>query len=207
MRALLFISSLLLLALTPYEYSRLPKVKVLVVYRENVGDLWRFMVNGGDYKVVDLRVGIAFLPTELQNRLRSWVNRGGGALVYCGADDETNSWPVFMKEEDVEYAELSRWIPVVLKKVPNVSHPLLKGVEKIKLYMHRVPDVKNQQGKVPLFQTQDGKNVVFAQDYGRGRVVFLPTGPLLPYFPINEYDNERFFINIYQWLAGNKVPD
>ena len=207
MRKSLFILSLLLLALTPYQYSQLPKVKVLVVYRDNINQLWDFLVKGGDYQVVDLRVGVAFLPAELQDALRKWVNTGGGALAYMGADDETDSASVFLKKEDVEYAQIGRWTPVVLDRVPMVNHPLLKGVSKVKLFIHRLPDIKNMQGKAPLLQTPDGKVVAVAMDYGRGRVVILPTGPLLPYYPVDQYDNRRFFINIYQWLARNPVPD
>ncbi len=206
MRFVAALVGLALLALTPYQFGKLPKVRVLVVYRENLKDLWDFLVKGGDYRVVDLRVGVAYLPAELQDALKGWVKSGGGVVVYAGADDESDSWSVFLKDEDVEYARLNRWVPVVLKRKKGVKHPLLVGVERIKLFLHRIPDLKATQGKTALFTTPDGKPVAFAMNYGRGRVVFLPTGPLLPYFPVDQYDNRRFFINIYQWLAGNPVP-
>ncbi len=207
MRWLLLAVSFLFIALTPYEYGKLPKVKVLVVYRENLGDLWKFLVEGGDYKVVDLRVGEAFISTELQAKLKDWVNSGGGTVVYMGADDKTDSAIIFFNEEDIEYARLNRWVPVVLRRPKMVDHPLLKGVTKVKLYLHRIPDIKNMQGKTPLLETPDGKVVALAMDYGKGRVVILPTGPLFPPYPVEEYDNQRFFINIYQWLAHNSVPE
>ena len=206
MKRILLSLALFLVALTPYDYPNLPKVKVLVVYRQNLRDLWEFLVKGGDYRVLDLRVGVAYLPADLQDLIRGWVNKGGGALVYAGADDDGDSASVFVKSEDVEYADLGRWTPVVLERVPMVNHPLLRGVQRVELYMHRLPDIENMQGKTPLLQTPDGRVVAFAMEYGAGRVVVLPTGPLLPYYPVDRYDNQRFFINIYQWLAGNPVP-
>ena len=207
MRIRIAIIALLLLALTPFDYGKLPRVKALAVYRDNVQDLWNFLIKGGNYQVVDLRTGIAYIPTELENLLKGWVNNGGGVLTYIGADDEGDSASLFLREGEVEYASLNRWVPVVLKAPAMVKHPLLKGVKRVKLYIYRIPDIKNMQGKIPLLETQDGKVVAFAMNYGKGRVVVLPTGPLVPYYPINQYDNERFFINVYQWLAYGKVPN
>ncbi len=207
MRIRIAIIAFLLLALTPFDYGKLPRVKALVVYRDNVQDLWNFLIKGGNYQVVDLRAGIAYIPTELENLLKGWVNKGGGVLTYIGADDEGDSASFFLREGEVEYASLNRWVPVVLKAPAMVKHALLKGVKRVKLYIYRIPDIKNMQGKIPLLETQDGKVVAFAMNYGKGRVVVLPTGPLVPYYPINQYDNERFFINVYQWLAYGKVPN
>ncbi|BAT71709.1 hypothetical protein TST_0909 [Thermosulfidibacter takaii ABI70S6] len=206
MKKYLIIVALMLVALTPFDYGKLPKVRALVVYKENVQDLWNFLTKGGNYQVLDIRAGIAYLPTELQDLIRKWVNAGGGALAYMGADDEGDSAKIFLKDQEVEYASLNRWTPVVLKRPANLNHPLLKGVERVKLYLFRIPDIKNMQGKIPLLETVDGKTVALAMSYGKGRVVILPTGPLMPYFPLDQYDNERFFINIYQWLAYGKVP-
>ncbi len=194
-----------LIALAPQQEEKLPKVKVLTVYKEQISVLWQFLISSPEkYQVIDLRVGIAYLTTDLQNLIKSWVEKGGGIIIYAGADDEGDSASIFF-ENDIEYANLNRWEPIILKAIGN--HPLLKGVSKIKLYMYRIPDIKNLVGKIPLFQTEDGKIVVFAFQYGKGKGVYLPTGPLIPYFPVDQYDNKRFFINVYQWLAGNPVPD
>lgn len=196
---------LCLTSLTPQGEKRLPKVKVFTVYREQVAELWQFLTTSPrKYQVIDLRVGIAYLTTDLQNLIKSWVEKGGGIIVYAGADDEGDSASVFF-ENDIEYASLNRWEPVILKAVGN--HPLLKGVSRIKLFIYRIPDIKNLMGKIPLFQMEDGKVAAFAFQYGSGRGIYLPTGPLIPYFPVDQYDNRRFFINAYQWLAGNPVPD
>ena len=199
--------ALLLLALTPSQEARLPKVKVFIAYKEQIKELWEFLTKNPDiYQVLDLRVGIAYIPTDLQKLIKNWVKSGKGIIVYAGSDEETDSASIFFNNQ-IEYATLNRWEPIVLKAFPSSNHPLLKGVTQVKFYMYRIPDIKNLSGKIPLLARKDQKVVSFAFQYGKGRGVYLPTGVLLPFFPQNQYDNKRFFINIYQWLAGNSVPD
>jgi len=200
-------TSLTSFALTPQEAKNLKPVKVLVVTEENTDHLWSLLLGNSTEKVIDLRIGPRFLTTELQVRVRKWVSDGGGILVYGGVDDTNDSAAIFFPK--IEYTDLPRWQAVIAKAVPNVNTPVLNKVSKAKIFMRRLPKLKPLPGSesVPILQISDTQRIAFVTNYGKGRIAYLPTGTLYPAYPVKEYDNRRLFLNIFRWMAKEKVPE
>ncbi len=194
-------------ALTPQEAKNLKPVKVLVVTEDNLHLLWKLLLGNSTEKVIDLRIGPRFLTTELQLRVREWVSNGGGILVYGGVDDTNDSAAVFFPK--IEYTDLPRWQAVIAVAVPHVNTPVLNKVMKVKIFMRRLPKLKPLPGSnsTPILQISDTQRVAFVTAYGKGRVAYLPTGTLYPASPVREYDNRRLFLNLFRWLAKEKVPE
>ncbi len=201
----IFIFGSYALALTPQDIGKLDKVRLLIVYRDNINELWDFIVNRkGNYNVIDLRVGERYVSTDLFNYLRNWVTNGGGIVVYTGKDDETCSACLFYP--DIKYEELEKWESRVFRVPANLKNPVVTNVRKVMFVVARIPIIEDTTGKIVILEDSNGKPMAFIENMGRGRVAFINANVLVPYWKKEFYDNERLFLNLYRWLAGRNVP-
>ncbi|MGB9668306.1 MAG: hypothetical protein ACPLSJ_06840 [Thermosulfidibacteraceae bacterium] len=200
-----FLGVLSLSALTPQDIEKLDKVKVLIVYKDNINELWDFLTTKKrEYQVIDLRVGERYISTDLFSQLRNWVNSGGGIIVYAGRDDTTCSACAFFPE--IKYEDLENWESRVFKVPDGLKNPVVTNVKKVMFVVSRIPIIGDTTGKIVILQDEASKTVAFISNMGRGRIAFLPTNVLVPYWKTEFYDNERLFLNLYRWLAGRNVP-
>lgn len=193
------------LALTPQDIGKLDKVRVLIVYKDNLNELWDFLVNKkGNYNVIDLRVGERYVSTDLLNYLKGWVTNGGGIIVYTGKDDESCSACLFYP--DIKYEELEKWEARIFKVPVNLKNPVVTNVRKVMFVVARIPIIENTTGKIVILEDSNGKPMAFIENMGRGRIAFINANVLVPHWKREFYDNERLFLNLYRWLAGRNIP-
>ncbi len=193
--------------LTPEEAKALKPVKVLVVTEDTIPFLWDLLLGKDNSTVIDLRIGPRFLTTELQVRVRKWVNAGGGVLVYGGVDDTNDSAAVFFP--NMEYTDLVRWRAVIARVPSNTKSPVVNQVSEVKMFIKRLPkadSIKSTGGTI-ILAISDTQPVAFVMNYGKGRLAYLPTGTLFPAYPVEEYDNKRLFLNLFRWLGKEPVPN
>jgi hypothetical protein len=194
------------LGLTPEEAEALKPVKVLVVTQDTIPMLWDLLLGKRNDTVIDLRIGPRFLTTELQVRVRKWVDAGGGILVYGGVDDTNDSAAIFFPK--MEYTDLRRWRAVIARVPQDAKVPVVNQVSEVKIFMRRLPKPESIKGTggVVILAISDTQPVAFVMNYGKGRLAYLPTGTLFPAYPVDEYDNKRLFLNLFRWLGKEPVP-
>jgi hypothetical protein len=190
-------------ALPPEVMSSLKEVRILQVTKENVDVIWDLRPTQDPDKadIVDLRLQYKEISTELSMVLQEWVSSGKGVILY-----KSNIRRFF---PEIETSDSGRERSYVTKAIEN-SHPVVTAVKEVEFgsrYYYPVTG-ELQSPHIPILQTERGETVAIASCCGKGGVaVLLNSGDWgdAPWGRV-EYDNQRFEINVQQWLAGAPVP-
>lgn len=190
-------------ALPPEVMSSLKEVKILEVTKDNVDVIWDLRPNQDPDRadIVDLRLDYRDISTELSLVLQEWVSSGKGVILY-----QSNVHRFF---PEIEISTSSRERTRVAKAIQD-SHLLVTGVKEVefgKRYYYPVTG-ELQSPHIPILETKRGEVVAIASCCGKGGVVILLNADNWRYAPWGraEYDNQRFEINVQQWLGGASVP-
>jgi len=200
---IVFLSGAWATALPPEVMSSLKEVKILEVTEDNVDVIWDLRPNQDPDRadIVDLRLDYRDISTELSLVLQEWVSSGKGVILYQSNVDR------FFPEIEISTSSIGR--DLVAKAIEG-SHPVVTGVKEVefgKRYYHPVTG-ELQSPHIPILETKRGEVVAIASCCGKGRVVILLNADDWRFAPWGgaEYDNQRFEINVQQWLAGAPVP-
>ena len=198
-------------AIAPEVEKDLSMVKILIINEETKEEMWKLAAGETDFKVVDLKLGPRDFETELGNALETWIIAGGGALLYHSYPSEEASSRVLFPE--LPYDETGNWNRIKAKAFSE--HEILEGVRTLELWSRAHIPVESES----LFTSAHGWEILAQWEYsedvriyaiagllGAGRVVVIASSPYFPEYHGSFFDNERFLVNVIQWLAGNQVP-
>lgn len=205
-------------AVVPEVEEQLSKVKVLVVNINTRKKVWDLTTGQSDFQVVDLKLGPRNFATELSNVVANWVGEGNGVLLYLTYPREQASSECLIDYLPIEDA--GQWARVKAEAYPYEEHPLLNGVRTVEVWTRNYisfsqstekggTDMSQFKDWTPLLHCELGDEdriYAMAAPIGSGRAVILVSNPSFPEYHGSVFDNERFLINIFQWLAGNDVP-
>lgn len=190
-------------ALPPEVMASLKEVQILEITRDNVDVIWDLRANQHPNRadIVDLRVAYGDLSNELSTVLQEWTKSGKGIILY--------EYNVRRFLPQIEMSSEWEKLGHVVRAIED-SHPVVTGVEEVKFeYVYYKSAQRGLQASyIAILEAENGKIVSVVSPYGRGRLVALLNVDswIGAPWPITEYDNERFKINVYQWLAGAPVP-
>jgi hypothetical protein len=217
--AILLVSSWAL-AVPPELRQQIHETKALLINYENRDVIWDLRPNKNpnraDYIILELSYDS--LESEMVDILREWVRSGKGAIVSTLYSSE-----VFFTDEQLKTKSTrSRDSRATLRISPNTRHPIIYSVKNIRISTALCHGTRCQVNAnviirqdtsdfIPLLETSNGEIWIAAINYGAGRIMVFPTYlSNLPCISTNKkldwYDNERFAINLDQWLAGYPVP-
>jgi hypothetical protein len=143
----------------------------------------------------------------------SWVKEGNGVLVYLSYPLENASSQVLFSYLPIKDA--GTWERIKAEAYPE-AHPVLNGVKTVEVWAHnyisfyKQPAMAQLEGwSVLLHQMIGTEDRIYAMagPMGSGRAVIIAAYPFFPEYHGAVFDNERFLVNIYQWLAGSEVPE
>lgn len=190
-------------ALPPEVMESLKEVRMLEVTKDNVDVIWNLRANQDPdmADIVDLRLNYRDISTELSMVLQEWVGGGKGVVLY-----QSNVHRFF---PEIGISDGSRERSPILKAVKD-SHPVVIGVQEVVFRTRSFYSITGelQSPHIPILETEEGEVVAIASCCGRGGVVVFLNSDNWKGAPWGKegYDNERFTINIQQWLAGACVP-
>jgi len=196
-------SSALGTALPPEVMSSLKEVKILEVTEDNVDVIWDLRPNQDPDRadIVDLRLDYQDISTELSLMLQEWVNSGKGVILY------RSNVHRFFPEMEISASRIAR--SYIVKAIEG-SHPVVTGVKEVEFETSECYPVTGelQSPHIPILETEGGEVVGIASSCGKGGAVILLNAHDWRSAPWDgaEYDNQRFEINVQQWLAGAPVP-
>jgi hypothetical protein len=190
-------------ALPPEVMSSLKEVKILKVTKDNVDVIWDLRPNQHPDRadIVDLRLNYRDISTELAIVLQEWVSSGKGVILY-----KSNVHRFF---PEIELSGGIRDRSRVAKAIEG-NHLVATGVKEVEFrtsYYYLITG-ELQSSYIPILETEQGEVTGIASCCGRGGVVVLLNSGNWKDAPWGRagYDNQRFEINVHQWLAGAPVP-
>jgi hypothetical protein len=196
-------------ALPPEVMSSLKEVKILEITKDNIDVIWDLSPtqHPDSADLVDLKVVYKDISNEHTMVLQEWVKRGKGIILYS-----TNMKRFF---PDIN-TQLYNGLGTIAQSVED-SHPVVKGVKEVRFKesSYSAIEAEFQSLCIPILKIKDEKIIAIACSYGRGRVIIFTNGKAKsenqtwrysPLVTTEDYDNERFKINVEQWLAGAPVP-
>jgi len=191
-------------ALPPEVMDSLKDVRILEVTKDNVDVIWNLRPNQDPdmADVVDLRVNYRDISSEVSMVLKEWVTRGKGVILY------RSNLHRFFPEIEISSSSPER-SPVA--RAVEKSHPVVTGVQEVVFktrYFFVITD-ELPSPHVPILKTEKGEVIAIASCWGRGGVIAFSNSDDWKGSPWGKegYDNERFAINVQQWLAGAPVPE
>lgn len=137
-----------------------------------------------------------------------FVSNGGGLLIISGFwdPDYTELIPINSLSEffGVEFTDQGLLRTSYTVEVESQNHPVFQDVKKISFSCPNFFTVKRPSEEL-LYSEEKGSLVASCQ-YGKGRVIFLPSSSLLLYPHVDVFDNEQFITNVFYWLAEPGGP-
>lgn len=201
-------------AVPPEVKQQMVKTNVIIITEENKDVVWDLRPDQhpdrADYVI--LKLEFSKLESDMVDILREWVRSGKGAIVSTSNVHPTER--IFFSKEELT-SKQHQGGEIVVSSSPG-AHPITHAVKKATFQRQRLgcPYTLERQRTmkfVPVLESSEGKIWAAAAKYGEGRVVVFASS--IYYAPIlqntdclNKYDNERFAINLDQWLAGYPVP-
>jgi len=196
-------------ALPPEVMSSLKEVKILEITKDNIDVIWdlRPAQHSDSADVVDLKVIYKDISNEHTMVLQDWVKRGKGIILY--SPNVKRFFP------DIN-TKFYNGLGTISQSIED-NHPVVIGIKEVRFKesSYSAIETELQPLCVPILKIKDEKIIAVACSYGRGRVIIFTNGKVesksqtwenSPLVITEDYDNERFKINVEQWLAGAPVP-
>jgi len=206
-------------AISPEVRASLQSTSVLEVTSENKAAVWNLRVGGGlehiDYLILTLNP--SSLETEMKSIIREWLLSGKGIVLPIAVG--YSEWLYPGKATDIisPYSSGSGWISGI--PVTSSSSGINEGVSEVRIHVSNLRNWRFPTGNSalrPLLVTDDGYILAATSQLGAARVLWLSgyyAGNTVRHWPIvqnpsnlDRADNERFAVNLDQWLAGFPVP-
>lgn len=223
---LLFFLKIPARAVPPEVREQVRKTNVLMITDSNKKEILNLRMNKRPQMADYVVLGIHYLglESEMVKVLRDWVYSGKGAIV------DSNNYQLFFGNDELQTSlpSASTTKSIFLSVVKDCRHPLVFKVKKIMwgsgFDRYRPIKLVDELNITAILKYRDhfgehggqfGLGII-AKQHGAGRVVLV--SDLRRYFRIDYngyysqrpgvgvHDNERFAINLDQWLAGYLVP-
>lgn len=181
--------------------------KLIIDNSELIWDLRNVYKN---YDIVVYRgPDIKNLDSEKVEILKNWIEDGGSIYLKCrySHNGRVISCDNILDEFGINY---SKTISSLNKQVITINYGILPHVINTGVKKLSIDDIyskfyyfteKENTKLIPLLCTNDGKTVFTLFKYGKGRILIQGVDVE------EEYDYERFWLNLWEFLAGYPIPE